>query len=194
MIDQNDAGTIAGFAASDRPVLDDDRPHCRPECGSLYRRGVFARSEVEIVAVSWMLPVCADRQLDWKVEDVFLSERRRCCLLQRDNYRAAEHGRVQVRDDGRAAPAPACLTLPADSARQAMDLAYRHGSSTSFRRDSRLAERWRDLQTVDQTVTLAPEWYPVGGSFYSGLDPHACVSRTPRCSSHSRAPPASSGG
>ncbi|MBM3224815.1 MAG: hypothetical protein FJZ47_13560, partial [Candidatus Tectomicrobia bacterium] len=46
----------------------------------------------------------------------------------------------------------------ADSARQAMDLVYRHGGSTSFQRESRLAECWRDLHVVGQTVTIAPEW------------------------------------
>jgi len=50
-------------------------------------------------------------------------------------------------------------------------LMYRQGGSTSFKRDSRLAECWRDLNTVGQTVTLAPEWYPIGGRVYLGLDP-----------------------
>jgi indole-3-acetate monooxygenase len=59
----------------------------------------------------------------------------------------------------------------ADSAREAMDLVYHHGGSTSFKRDSRLAECWRDLHTVGQTVTLAPEWYPIGGRVYLGLEP-----------------------
>ena len=45
--------------------------------------------------------------------------------------------------------------MSADSARQAMDLMYRHGGSTSFKRESRLAECWRDLQVVGQTVTIA---------------------------------------
>ena len=62
-------------------------------------------------------------------------------------------------------------TYAADSARQAMDLMYRAGGSTSFKRESRLAECWRDLHTVGQTVTLAPEWYPLGGKVYLGLDP-----------------------
>jgi alkylation response protein AidB-like acyl-CoA dehydrogenase len=62
-------------------------------------------------------------------------------------------------------------TYAADSAREAMDLVYRHGGSTSFKRESRLAECWRDLHTVGQTVTLAPEWYPIGGKVYLGLDP-----------------------
>src|SRR6267154_6127787 len=59
----------------------------------------------------------------------------------------------------------------ADNAREAMDLMYRHGGSTSFQRESRLAECWRDLHVVGQTVTLAPEWYPIGGRVYLGLDP-----------------------
>jgi len=45
----------------------------------------------------------------------------------------------------------------ADNAREAMDLMYRHGGSTSFERESRLAECWRDLHVVGQTVTIAPE-------------------------------------
>jgi alkylation response protein AidB-like acyl-CoA dehydrogenase len=59
----------------------------------------------------------------------------------------------------------------ADCAREAMDLMYRHGGSTSFKRDSRLAECWRDLHTVGQTVTLASEWYPIGGRVYLGMEP-----------------------
>ncbi|MGH7733363.1 MAG: acyl-CoA dehydrogenase family protein [Gemmatimonadales bacterium] len=62
-------------------------------------------------------------------------------------------------------------THAADSARQAMDLVYRHGGSTSFKRESRLAECWRDLHVVGQTVTIAPEWYPIGGRVYLGVDP-----------------------
>ena len=45
-------------------------------------------------------------------------------------------------------------TYAADSAREAMDLVYRHGGSTSFKRESRLAECWRDLHVVGQTVTV----------------------------------------
>jgi indole-3-acetate monooxygenase len=59
----------------------------------------------------------------------------------------------------------------ADNARAAMDLMYRHGGSTSFQRESRLAECWRDLHVVGQTVTIAPEWYPIGGRVYLGMDP-----------------------
>lgn len=62
-------------------------------------------------------------------------------------------------------------TNAADSARQAMDLVYRFGGSTSFRRGNRLADAWRDLQVVGQTVTLSPEWYPIAGRALLGMDP-----------------------
>jgi len=62
-------------------------------------------------------------------------------------------------------------TYAADSARTAMDLVYRHGGSTSFKRESRLAECWRDLQVVGQTVTIAPEWYPIAGRALLGMEP-----------------------
>jgi indole-3-acetate monooxygenase len=62
-------------------------------------------------------------------------------------------------------------TYAADSAREAMDLVYRHGGSTSFKRESRLAECWRDLHVVGQTVTVAPEWYPICGRALMGMDP-----------------------
>jgi alkylation response protein AidB-like acyl-CoA dehydrogenase len=62
-------------------------------------------------------------------------------------------------------------TYAGQSAREAMDLMYHLGGSTSFKRESRLAECWRDLHTVGQTVTIAPEWYPIGGRVYLGLDP-----------------------
>jgi hypothetical protein len=52
-----------------------------------------------------------------------------------------------------------------------MDLMFRHGGSTSFKTESRLAEVWRDLQVVGQAATLAPEWYPIGGRAFLGLEP-----------------------
>src|SRR5215472_6066086 len=61
------------------------------------------------------------------------------------------------------------LAAAGESARAAMDLMYRAGGSTSFQYQSRLAECWRDLHTVGQTVTLAPEWYPIGGRVFLGL-------------------------
>ncbi len=59
----------------------------------------------------------------------------------------------------------------ADSARAAMDLMYRHGGSTSFKRGSRLAECWRDLHVVGQTAAVGPERYPIGGRALLGMDP-----------------------
>lgn len=61
--------------------------------------------------------------------------------------------------------------LAAENAREAMDLMYRWGGSTSFKRESRLAECWRDLHVVGQTVTIGPEWYPIGGRVLLGMDP-----------------------
>ena len=48
---------------------------------------------------------------------------------------------------------------------------YRHGGSTSFRRESRLAECWCHLHTVAQTVSLSPAWYPIGERVYLSIDP-----------------------
>ena len=59
----------------------------------------------------------------------------------------------------------------ADSAREAMDLVYRQGGSTSYHRESRLAECWRDLHVVGQAVTIMPEWYPIGGRVLLNIDP-----------------------
>jgi indole-3-acetate monooxygenase len=59
----------------------------------------------------------------------------------------------------------------ADCARTAMDLVYRHGGSTSYKRESRLAECWRDLHVVGQAVTIMPEWYPIGGRALMNMDP-----------------------
>jgi hypothetical protein len=58
-----------------------------------------------------------------------------------------------------------------DCACEAMDLMFRYGGSTSFKTESRLAEVWRDLEVVGQAATLAPEWYPIGGRAFLGLEP-----------------------
>jgi indole-3-acetate monooxygenase len=239
-------------------VLGDDglpRPH--PDGGSLYWRGVFARSEVEIVPGSWdVTGLRGTGSFDWTVDDVFLPERRtmpqvgiplenqwsrwpgvtyalpvQCWVgphhsavitgIARAGLSAlielagakTPRGRPvgllcenpQVQDAvGRAdailnagrvyrtamitelwnivaagkdttleqrARCRLASTYAADCAREAMDLVYRHGGSTSFKREGRLAECWRDLHTVGQTVTLAPEWYPIGGRVYLGMDP-----------------------
>jgi alkylation response protein AidB-like acyl-CoA dehydrogenase len=58
-----------------------------------------------------------------------------------------------------------------DSARQAMDLMYRAGGTTSSRRTHRLAHCWRDLQVVGQAASVAPEWYGLSGKVLLGLEP-----------------------
>jgi alkylation response protein AidB-like acyl-CoA dehydrogenase len=239
-------------------VLDDGgRPHRRPDGTPLYRRGIFARSEAEVVPGSWdVAGLRGTGSFDWTVEDVFLPERRtvphahapldnewqrwpgvtyalpsQCWVgphhsavitgiaragidalialarektpRGRNTGLLCENPQVQeavgradaILNAGRAyrtamitelwntvasgeettleqrARCRLASTYAADSARQAMDLVYRHGGSTSFRRDSRLAECWRDLHVVGQTVTIAPEWYPIGGRVYLGMDP-----------------------
>jgi alkylation response protein AidB-like acyl-CoA dehydrogenase len=235
----------------------DGQPRPHPEGGSRYWRGVFARSEVEIVPGSWdVAGLRGTGSFDWTVKDVFLPERRtmpqvgiplenqwsrwpgvtyqlpvQCwvgphhsavitgiaqagldALIElaggkqprgRPAGLLCENPQVQdavgradaILNAGRAyrrsqiaelwaivasgeettleqrARCRLASTYAADSAREAMDLVYRHGGSTSFKRESRLAECWRDLHTVGQTVTLAPEWYPIGGRVYLGMDP-----------------------
>jgi alkylation response protein AidB-like acyl-CoA dehydrogenase len=239
-------------------VMDDNgRPLPHPEGGSLYWRGVFARSEVEIVPGSWdVAGLRGTGSFDWTVNDVFLPERRtmpqigiplenqwsrwpgvmyalpvQCwvgphhsavitgiaqagldALIDlaggktprgRTGALLCENPQVQdavgradaILNAGRAyrsaqiaelwatvasgeettleqrARCRLASTYAADCARETMDLVYRHGGSTSFKRESRLAECWRDLHTVGQTVTIAPEWYPIGGRVYLGMDP-----------------------
>ncbi len=236
---------------------DDGQPRRHPQGGSLYWRGVFSRSEAEIVPGSWdVAGLRGTGSFDWTVENVFLPERRtmpqvgiplenqwsrwpglpyqlpvQCWVgphhsavitgiaraginalidvaggkIPRGRTGALLCDNPQVQDAvGRAdailnagrvyrttmitelwntiaagkettleqrARCRLASTYAADSAREAMDLVYRHGGSTSFKRDSRLAECWRDLHVVGQTVTIAPEWYPIGGRVYLGMDP-----------------------
>ena len=238
-------------------IGDDDQPILHPEGGSPYWRGVFARSEAEIVPGSWdVAGLRGTGSFDWTVKDVFLPERRTMpqigiplenqwsrwpgvmYALPVQCWVGPHHSAVitgiaragintlielaggkqprgrpvgllcddpQVQDAvgradailnaGRAyrsaqiaelwatvasdnettleqrARCRLASTYAADSAREAMDLVYRQGGSTSFKRASRLAECWRDLHTVGQTVTLSPEWYPIGGRVYLGMDP-----------------------
>ena len=237
-------------------LADVGQPRRHPEGGSLYWRGVFARSEAEIVPGSWdVAGLRGTGSFDWTVEDVFLPERRtmpqvgiplenqwsrwpgvtyalpvQCwvgphhsavitgiaragidALIDlaggktprgRTGALLCENPQVQdavgradaILNAGRAYRSTQIAELwatvasgrettleqrarcrlasiyAADSAREAMDLMYRHGGSTSFKRESRLAECWRDLHVVGQTVTLAPEWYPIGGRVYLGMD------------------------
>jgi indole-3-acetate monooxygenase len=237
-------------------ILDDGQPRRRPDGGSLYWRGVFPRTEAEIVPGSWdVAGLRGTGSFDWTVENIFLPERRtmpqvgipldnqwerwpgityalpvQCWVgphhsavitgIARAGIDAlielavekTPRGRTgmlcespQVQDAigradailnaGRAYRSAQIAELWAtvaagkdttleqrarcrlasiyagDSAREAMDLVYRHGGSTSFKRASRLAECWRDLHVVGQTVTIAPEWYPIGGRVYLGMDP-----------------------
>jgi indole-3-acetate monooxygenase len=236
---------------------DDGQPIHRPDGGSPYWRGVFARAEIEVVPGSWdVTGLRGTGSFDWTVKDVFLPERRTmpqigiplenqwsrwpgltyqlpvqawvgphhsaviigiaragiAALIElaggkqprgRPTGLLCENPQVQdavgradaILNAGRAyrdamiaelwnttaagnettleqrARCRLAAVYAADSAREAMDLMYRYGGSTSFKRESRLAECWRDLHTVGQTVTLAPEWYPIGGRVYLGLDP-----------------------
>jgi alkylation response protein AidB-like acyl-CoA dehydrogenase len=237
-------------------ILDDGQPRRNPDSTSVYWRGVFPRSEAQVVEGSWDVSgLRGTGSFDWVVEDVFLPERRTMphagapldnqwkrwpgitYALPAQAWVGPHHSAVitgiaragidaliqlaggktprgrtgllcenpQVQDAvGRAdamlnagrvyrsamiaelwetvaagqeptleqrARCRLAAVYAADNARGAMDLMYRHGGSTSFERDSRLAECWRDLHVVGQTVTIAPEWYPIGGRVYLGMDP-----------------------
>jgi alkylation response protein AidB-like acyl-CoA dehydrogenase len=237
-------------------ILDGDQPRRSPDGASVYWRGVFRRSEVQIVEGSWDVSgLRATGSFDWTVEDVFLPERRTMVhagvpldnqwrrwpgvsyALPAQAWVGPHHSAVitgiaragidalielagektprgrtgrlcenpQVQDAvGRAdailnagrvyrgamiaelwntiasgedttleqrARCRLAAVYATDSAREAMDLMYRHGGSTSFQRQSRLAECWRDLHVVGQAVTLAPEWYPMGGRVLLKMDP-----------------------
>jgi alkylation response protein AidB-like acyl-CoA dehydrogenase len=237
-------------------ILDGDQVRRSPDGSSAYWRGVFPRSEAQIVEGSWDVSgLRGTGSFDWTVEDVFLPERRTMVhagipldnqwsrwpgvsyALPTQAWVGPHHSAVitgiaqagidalidlaggktprgrtgllcenpQVQDAvGRAdailhagriyrsamiaelwntvaaggettreqrARCRLGAVYAADSARSAMDLMYRHGGSTSFERESRLAECWRDLHVVGQTVTIAPEWYPIGGRVLLGMDP-----------------------
>jgi len=62
-------------------------------------------------------------------------------------------------------------TFAVDSARQAMDLVYRVGGTTSSQRSHQLARCWRDLHVVAQAASIAPDWYALTGRALLGLDP-----------------------
>jgi alkylation response protein AidB-like acyl-CoA dehydrogenase len=61
-------------------------------------------------------------------------------------------------------------SFAADSARAAMDIAFRAGGTTSTIRSHRLAHCWRDLQVVGQAGAVSPDWYPVVGRTLLGLE------------------------
>ena len=236
-------------------ILENGEPRRRPDGGSLYWRGVFAREEAEIVPGSWdVAGLRGTGSFDWTVKDVFLPERRsmvhagvpldnqwsrwpgvtyalptQCWIGPHHSavitgiaragiealielaaektprgrtFRLCDNPQVQeavgradaILNAGRGyrsamiaeiwntiagggettleqrARCRLASTYAADGAREAMDLVYRLGGSTSFKRASRLAECWRDLQVVGQTVTIAPEWYPIAGRALLGMD------------------------
>jgi alkylation response protein AidB-like acyl-CoA dehydrogenase len=237
-------------------ILDGDQPRRSPDGSSVHWRGVFRRSEAQIVEGSWdVAGLRATGSFDWTVDDVFVPERRTMVHagVPLDNQwkrwpgisyalpaqawvgphhsavitgiaragidalielaaektprgrtgRLCENPQVQdavgradtILNAGRAYRAAAVTDVwntvasgqdttleqrarcrlaaayAADSAREAMDLVYRHGGSTSYKRESRLAECWRDLHVVGQAVTLMPEWYPMGGRVFLKMDP-----------------------
>mgnify|MGYP001458466218 CR=1 FL=1 len=58
-------------------ILDGDQPRRSPDGASVYWRGVFQRSEAQIVEGSWDVSgLRATGSFDWTVDDVFLPERR----------------------------------------------------------------------------------------------------------------------
>ncbi len=237
-------------------ILDGTQPRRSPDGASVHWRGVFQRSEAQIVEGSWDVSgMRATGSFDWTVDDVFLPERRTMVHagVPLDNQwkrwpgvsyalpvqawvgphhsavitgiaragidalielagekmprgrtdRLCENPQVQdavgradaILNAGRAYRSATIAELwntvaagqdttleqrarcrlaavhATDSAREAMDLMYRHGGSTSFQRESRLAECWRDLHVVGQTAVLAPEWYPIGGRVLLKMDP-----------------------
>jgi alkylation response protein AidB-like acyl-CoA dehydrogenase len=237
-------------------ILDGGQPRRSPDGSSVHWRGIFARSEVQLVEGSWdVAGLRATGSFDWTVNDVFLPERRTMVHagIPLDNQwkrwpgisyalpaqawvgphhsavitgiaragidalielaaektprgrtgRLCENPQVQdavgradtILNAGRAyrsamitevwntvaagkdttleqrARCRLAAAYAADSAREAVDLVYRQGGSTSYRRDSRLAECWRDLHVVGQAVTLMPEWYPMGGRVLLNMDP-----------------------
>ncbi|PYM95164.1 MAG: hypothetical protein DME04_05540 [Candidatus Rokuibacteriota bacterium] len=237
-------------------IFDGDQPRRSPDGTSVYWRGIFARSEAQIVEGSWdVTGMRATGSFDWTVDDIFLPERRTMVHagIPLDNQwkrwpgisyalpaqawvgphhsavitgiaragidalielagaktprgrtsRLCENPQVQdavgradtILNAGRAYRSAMIVEVwntvaageettleqrarcrlaaahAADSAREAMDLMYRQGGSTSYRRESRLAECWRDLHVVGQAVTLLPEWYPIGGRVLLSMDP-----------------------
>jgi indole-3-acetate monooxygenase len=237
-------------------IFDGDKPRRSPDGNSSHWRGIFRRSEAQIVDGSWdVAGLRATGSFDWTVEDVFLPERRTMVhagipldnqwsrwsgisyALPAQAWVGPHHSAVitgicraginamielagaktprgrterlcdnpQVQDAigradsilnaGRAyrtamvtevwntvaageettleqrARCRMAAANAADSARTAMDLVYRQGGSTSYKRESRLAECWRDLHVVGQAVTVMPEWYPIGGRALMNMDP-----------------------
>src|SRR2546427_526151 len=141
-------------------ILDGDQPRRSPDGASIYWRGGFPRSEgADGEGGGGGSRGPSAGSVRWTVAGGFPSGRG-------NTVAAGEDTTLDQRARCRLA-----AVYAADSAREAMDLMYRHGGSTSYRRESRLAECWRDLHVVGQAVTLAPEWYPMGGRVLLKMDP-----------------------
>src|SRR5207244_1234399 len=79
-------------------IFDGDQPRRSPDGASVYWRGLFARSEAQIVGGSWdVTGMRATGSFHWTVDEVFLPGRRdperRPRVPQRDGHRALEYGR-----------------------------------------------------------------------------------------------------
>jgi alkylation response protein AidB-like acyl-CoA dehydrogenase len=99
-------------------------------------------------------------------------------LSAAQTYRAAVIGQVWATVDAgqpptleQSARCRLAATYAVDSARDALDLVYRAGGTTSSQRTHQLARCWRDLHVVAQAASIAPEWYALTGRALLGLDP-----------------------
>jgi alkylation response protein AidB-like acyl-CoA dehydrogenase len=63
-----------------------------------------------------------------------------------------------------------------DNARQAIELMFRAGGTTSTQRTHQLAHCWRDLYVVGQSAGVSPEWYSLTGRAFLGMDPRPRLS------------------
>ena len=67
----------SGWMLGSFQILDGEEPRRSPDGASVYWRGVFRRSEIELVEGSWDVSgLRATGSFDWTVDDVFLPERR----------------------------------------------------------------------------------------------------------------------
>ena len=105
----------------------------------------------------------ADRGAAGEVEEDVAARAIRLPVRLEADCQEREHGILSLQIDA--------LHLRGQDPLEAENLMFRHGRSTSFKTESRLAEAWRDLQVVGQAATLAPEWYPIGGRAFLGLEP-----------------------
>jgi indole-3-acetate monooxygenase len=86
----------------------------------------------------------------------------------RDLWETIESGQVSTLQQR--ARCRLAASFAVDSARQAMDLMYRAGGTTSSQRTHQLARCWRDLHVVAQAASVSPEWYPLVGRTFLDVD------------------------